>query len=155
MSFASKPQVSSDRLCDDSVFPYWNETQDGSMTRGKNCGGRLLKRKKNTLQNSFFKITSAVGFGYQCCISVLTVHRQLWEGYSVPDGKLDFNDSYRFFSGPVRHRDDILAPLGHWCGWDLKCSLNILMYVRLVVQYMVHCLHITMIHLAKQSQTFG
>lgn len=25
MSFASKPQVSGDGFCDDSIFPYWNE----------------------------------------------------------------------------------------------------------------------------------
>lgn len=119
---------------DDSVFPYWNETQDGSMTRGKNCGGRLLKKLQNKY---FFKLYQLWGLVIRVCC--LTVHRRLWEGYSAPDGKLDFNDSYWFFSWPVRHRDDILAPLAHWCGWDLKCSLNILMYVRLVVQYMVHC----------------
>lgn len=79
----------------------------------------------------FFTITSAV------VASVCLLHIAVVRGYNAPDilaDKLDFNDNYRFSPGPVRHGDDILTPLAHWCGWDLKCSFNILMYVRLVVQ---------------------
>uniref|UniRef100_A0A671Z2H3 Adhesion G protein-coupled receptor L2 n=1 Tax=Sparus aurata TaxID=8175 RepID=A0A671Z2H3_SPAAU len=58
---------------------------------------------------------------YQCAYCTQTAMR----GYNAPDilaDKLRFNDNYRFFSGPVRHGDDILAPLAHWCALSVFSS---------------------------------
>lgn len=126
MSFSSKPQVSSDRLFDGSRFPYWNQTHESIVTKKR----RWWQTKKLYKMNSYVVLTShrLLLVLCQCSYCTQTVVR----GYNAPDilaDKLDFNDNYRFSPGPVRHGDDILTPLAHWCGWDLKCSLNILMYV--------------------------
>lgn len=76
-------------------------------------------------------------------------------GYNAPDilaDKLRFNDNYRFFSGPVRHGDDILAPLAHWCGSDLKCSLDEHRYMS--GSWANPHFTICVIHPAKQLQPF-
>lgn len=83
------------------------------MPKKKHCGG-------NTLQNKFLLDFIYIFYFliFLFYFFTITSVRLLYidDAPDILADKLDLTDNYRFFSGPVRHGNDILAPLAHWCG---------------------------------------
>lgn len=90
LSFASKPQVSSDRL-QWQFAPILKGNTGQKDDKEKNCGGRPFEKNKNTLRNTFLMELYFLTIAISCCIWLLVLHQCVYctetilRGYSVLD----------------------------------------------------------------------